>query len=195
MLAGATLTMATAAIGLAAFISAAQAGPTLDAVKKRGVLNCGVNTGLAGFSIADAKGHWTGIDADTCRAVAAVVLGDPDKVTFIPHNAQQRFPSLQSGETDLMARNTTWTLTRDTALGLLFAPVTYYDGQGFMVSKKLGVKSAMELNGATICVQPGTTTELNLADWFRSHKLTFKPLVIENLADVESAFFGGRCDA
>ncbi len=195
MLAAATLTAAAAAIGLAAFASAAHAGPTLDAVKKRGVLNCGVNTSLAGFSIADAKGHWTGIDADTCRAVAAVALGDPNKVNFIPHNAQQRFPSLQSGETDLMARNTTWTLTRDTALGLMFAPVTYYDGQGFMVSKKLGVKSAMELNGATICVQPGTTTELNLADWFRSHKLTFKPLVIENLADVESAFFGGRCDA
>ena len=173
----------------------ASAGATLDAVKKRGELNCGVNTGLAGFSIADAKGHWSGIDADTCRAIAAAVLGDPNKVRFIPHNAEQRFPSLQTGEVDVLARNTTWTLTREASLGLLFAPPTYYDGQGFMVAKKLGVTSAMQLNGATICVQPGTTTELNLADWFTSHHMTFKPLVIENLSDVESAFFSGRCDA
>jgi general L-amino acid transport system substrate-binding protein len=175
--------------------SAALAGPTADAVKKRGELNCGVSTGIAGFSLADAQGNYTGLDVDTCRAVAAVVLSDPKKIKFFPRTAQQRFESLKSGEVDILARNTTWTLTRDASLGLLFAPPTYYDGQGFMVTKKLGVKSAKELNGATVCVQPGTTTELNLADYFRSNKMTFKPVVIENLAEVEGAFFSGRCDA
>ena len=172
----------------------ASAGATLDAVKKRGELNCGVNTGLAGFSIADAKGHWSGIDADTCRAIAAAVLGDPNKVRFIPHNAEQRFPSLQTGEVDVLARNTTWTLTREASLGLLFAPPTYYDGQGFMVAKKLGVTSAMQLNGATICVQPGTTTELNLSDYFRKNGMAYKTVVIEKVEENIAAFTAGRCD-
>ena len=147
-LAGATF---LAAITMA---TSAWAGPTLDAVKKRGELNCGVSTGLAGFSLADAQGNYAGIDVDTCRAIAAVVLGDGKKVKFFPRSAQQRFESLKSGEVDVLARNTTWTMTRDVSLGMLFAPPTYYDGQGFMVAKKLGVKSAKELTGATVCVQP-----------------------------------------
>jgi len=167
---------------------------TLAAVKAKGYLQCGVNTGLAGFSQPDSKGVWHGLDVDMCRAVAAAVFGDASKVHYTPLTAQQRFTALQSGEIDMLSRNTTWTLTRDTSLGLNFAGVDYYDGQGFMVPKKLGVKSAKELNGATICVQPGTTTELNLADYFRSHNMTFKPVVIEKLEEVTGAFFSGRCD-
>jgi general L-amino acid transport system substrate-binding protein len=172
----------------------AQAGPTMDAVKKNGVVTCGVSTGLAGFSLADAQGKYTGLDVDYCRQLAAAVFGDANKVKFVPLSAQQRFTALQSGEVDILARNTTWTLQRDTQLGLNFAPVNFYDGQGFMVFKKLGVKSAKELNGATVCVQPGTTTELNLSDYFRANKLTFKPVVIEKLDEVENAYFSGRCD-
>ena len=171
------------------------AGPTLDKVKQNGYVTCGVNTGLAGFSMADREGHYTGLDVDTCRAVAAAVLGDANKTKFVPATAQQRFALLQSGEVDILTRNTTWTLTRESDLGFNFAPVTYYDGQGFMVAKKAGVKSAKELDGATICVQSGTTTELNLADYFRTNKLSFKPLVIEKLDEAENAFFSGRCDA
>ena len=185
---------ATAAVAALAFAVPVQAGPTLDAIKARGVVHCGVNTGLVGFSQPDAQGVWRGLDADVCRAVAAAVLGDGSKVKFFPYNAQQRFPALQSGEVDVLSRNTTWTLTRDTALGLNFVGVTYYDGQGFMVPKKLGVKSAKELNGATVCVQPGTTTELNLTDYFRATSMQFKPVVIQELAEVEKAFFEGRCD-
>jgi len=172
----------------------ALAGPTMDTVKKNGVVTCGVSTGLAGFSLADAQGKYTGLDVDYCRQLAAAVLGDANKVKFVPLSAQQRFTALQSGEVDILARNTTWTLQRDTQLGLNFAPVNFYDGQGFMVFKKLGVKSAKELNGATVCVQPGTTTELNLSDFFRANKLTFKPVVIEKLDEVENAYFSGRCD-
>ncbi len=170
-------------------------GPTFDKVKQAGVLVCGVNTGLAGFAQPDNQGRYAGLDVDICKAVAAVMFGDPDKVKYVPLTAQQRFTALQSGEIDLLSRNTTWTLQRDTDLGLNFTTVVYYDGQGFMVTKKLGVKSAKELNGATICVQPGTTTELNLADYFRANKMEFKPVVIEKLDEVESAFFSGRCDA
>jgi general L-amino acid transport system substrate-binding protein len=173
----------------------ALAGPTLDAVKGRGVVTCAVNTGLAGFSMADKQGQFSGLDVDVCRALAAAVLGDATKTKFVPATAQQRFTLLQSGEVDVLTRNTTWTLQRETDLGLNFAPVNYYDGQGFMVAKKANVKSARELEGATVCVQPGTTTELNLADYFRSNKMTFKPLVIEKLDEVENAFFSGRCDA
>jgi general L-amino acid transport system substrate-binding protein len=172
----------------------AQAGKDLDAVKARGQLICGVTTGVAGFSLADSQGKWTGLDVDTCRAVAAAIFGDADKVKYVPTTAQQRFTALQSGEVDMLARTTTWTLTRDTALGFDFTGVNYYDGQGFMVNKKLGVKSAKELNGATVCVSPGTTTELNLADYFRANKMTFKPVVIEKVEEVRSAFFSGRCD-
>jgi general L-amino acid transport system substrate-binding protein len=167
---------------------------TLDAVKGRGHVQCGVNTGLAGFSQPDSKGEWRGIDVDFCRAVAAAVFGDATKVRYTPLTAQQRFTALQSGEIDILARNTTWTIVRDTSLGLNFVGVNYYDGQGFMVPKKLGVKSAKELNGATVCVQPGTTTELNLADYFRANRMSFKPVVIEKLEEVLNAYFSGRSD-
>ena len=172
----------------------AQAGKDLDAIKARGQLICGVSTGVAGFAAADSQGKWTGIDVDVCRAVAAAIFGDSEKVKYVPTTAQQRFTALQSGEVDILSRTTTYTLTRDTALGFDFTGVNYYDGQGFMVNKKLGVKSAKELNGATVCVQPGTTTELNLADYFRANKMTFKPVVIEKVEEVRAAFFAGRCD-
>jgi general L-amino acid transport system substrate-binding protein len=187
--------MAGGVLALLATPEAALAGPTLDAVKGRGYVTCGVNTGLAGFAMADQQGRYTGLDVDTCRAVAAAVLGDANKAKFVPSTAQQRFTLLQSGEVDILTRNTTWTLLRDTDLGLNFAPVNFYDGQGFMVATKLGVKSAKELNGASVCVQPGTTTELNLADYFRANKMQVKPVVIEKLDEVENAFFSGRCDA
>ena len=183
-----------AAATLAGVATTAYAGKELDAIKARGQLLCGVSTGVAGFASADSQGKWTGIDVDLCRAVAAAIFGDADKVKYIPTTAQQRFTALQSGEVDLLARTTTYTLTRDTALGFDFTGINYYDGQGFMVNKKLGVKSAKELNGATICVQPGTTTELNLADYFRANKMTFKPVVIEKIEEVRAAFFAGRCD-
>ncbi len=169
-------------------------GGTLAAVKQRGELVCGVSTGVTGFSAADSQGKWTGLDVDVCRAIAAAIFGNGDKVKFVPSTAQQRFPMLQSGEVDVLSRNTTWTLTRDTDNGFNFAPVTFYDGQGFMVPTKLGVKSSKELNGATVCVQPGTTTELNLADYFRANKMTFKPVVIAELNELEAAFVNGRCD-
>ncbi|MBV9859045.1 MAG: amino acid ABC transporter substrate-binding protein [Alphaproteobacteria bacterium] len=179
----------------ALFAVAAQAGPTLDKVKQNGIVTCGVSTGVAGFSSPDNQGRYTGLDVDVCKALAAALFGDAGKVKYVPLSAQQRFTALQSGEVDILSRNTTWTLQRDTQLGLNFAPVVYYDGQGFLVAKKLGVKSAKELDGATVCVQPGTTTELNLADFFRANKINFKPVVIEKLDEVESAFFSGRCDA
>jgi len=186
----------TATVGLAAIFmsTGAMAGSDLDAIKARGLLVCGVTTGVAGFAAANSQGKWTGLDVDVCHAVAVAIFGDDDKVKFVPTTAQQRFTSLQSGEVDLLVRNTTWTLTRDTALGFDFTGVNYYDGQGFMVPKKLGVKSAKELNGATVCVAPGTTTELNLADYFRANKMTFKPVVIEKVEEVRAAFFAGRCD-
>jgi len=178
-----------------AVAATAAAGPTLAAVRAKGYVTCAVTTGLAGFSMPDRQGHYTGLDVDVCRAIAAAVFGNAEKTKFIPATAEQRFTILQSGEADVLTRNTTWTLTRDTELGLTFAPVNYYDGQGFMVAKKLGVTSAKQLNGATICVQPGTTTELNLTDYFRKNHMTFKPLVIEKLDEVENAFFSDRCDA
>jgi len=184
-----------AALLLSVIAGTACAGPTLDKVKKNGYLTCGVSTGLAGFSMADREGRYTGIDVDTCRAIAAAVLGDAAKTKYIPATTQQRFTMLQSGEIDVLTRNTTWTLTREADLGFLFGPPTYFDGQGFMVAKQAGVKSAKELNGATVCVQAGTTTELNLADYFRTNKMTVKPLVIERLDEVENAFYSGRCDA
>ena len=167
---------------------------TLDSVRGKGFVQCGVNTGVPGFSQPDSKGQWTGIDVDVCRAVAAAVLGDAGKVRYTPLTAQQRFTALQSGEVDILSRNTTWTITRDTSLGLNFVGINYYDGQGFMVPKKLKVKSAKQLNGATVCVQPGTTTELNLSDYFRANRMSFKPVVIEKLEEVLNAYFAGRCD-
>lgn len=171
------------------------AGPTLDAVKGRGEIICGVSTGIAGFSAPDSRGEWRGIDVDVCRAVSAALFGDARKVKFVGLTTAQRFTALQSGEVDVLSRNTTATLTRDTSLGLNFVGVNYYDGQGFLVPAKLGVKSAKELNGATICVQQGTTTELNLADYARANNIEYRPVVIEKLEEVISAFFAGRCDA
>lgn len=185
---------AVAALGLAT-ASGARAGATLDRVRSRGVVACAVNPGLVGFAMPDRQGNYQGLDADTCRAIAAAVFGDASRVKFVPASAQQRFTVLQTGEADVLVHNTTWTLLRDTENGFNFAPVTYYDGQGFMVAKKLGVKSAKDLDGATVCVQPGTTTELNLADYFRANRMSFKPVVIEKLDEVENAFFSGRCDA
>jgi general L-amino acid transport system substrate-binding protein len=172
----------------------AQAGPTLDKVKQSGQISCGVPTGIAGFAAPDSQGRWTGFDVDFCKALSAAIFGSVDKVRYVPLTAQQRFTALQSGEVDLLSNNTTDTLQRDTALGLNFAPVVFFDGQGFMVPKKLGVKGAKDLNGATICVQPGTTTELNLADYFRANKMEFKPVVIEKRDEALNAFFSGRCD-
>ena len=186
---------AIAALGLFGLVATAQAGATLTAIKQKGFIQCGVNTGLAGFSIADSQGNWTGLDVDFCKAVAAAVFGDSKKVKYSPLNAQQRFTALQSGEVDILSRNTTWTLVRDASLGLVFAGVTYYDGQGFMVPKSINVKSAKELNGAEICVQTGTTTELNLADFARANKIQIKPVVFEGLEESKVAFFGGRCKA
>ena len=182
---------AIAALGAAA---PALAQETVQTIVERGNLICGANTGLAGFSGPDAEGNWAGLDVDVCRAIAAAVLGDANAVEYVPLTAQQRFTALQSGEVDVLSRNTTWTLTRDTALGLNFTTVTFYDGQGFMVPKSLGVTSAFELDGATVCVQPGTTTELNLADFFRANGMEFEPVVIESIDEVNAAFFAGRCD-
>jgi len=189
------LTLTTTAALAAMLVSGtALAGKDLDSIKSRGALVCGVPTGTAGFAVADSQGKWVGLDVDVCRAVSAAIFGDSEKVKYVPLTAQQRFTALQSGEVDILSNNTTLTLTRDTALGLDFTAVTYYDGQGFMVNKKLGVKSAKELNGATVCVAPGTTTELNLADYFRATKMNFKPVVIEKVEEIRAAFFSGRCD-
>jgi general L-amino acid transport system substrate-binding protein len=186
--------MSLVVVAVTALGGAAQAGPTLDKVKAAGQISCGVGTGIAGFGAPDSQGHWAGFNIDICRALSAAIFGTADKVKYVPLTAQQRFTALQSGEVDLLSNNTTDTLQRDTDLGLNFAPVVFYDGQGFMVAKKLGVKSAKELGGATICVQPGTTTELNLADYFRANKMEFKPVVIEKRDEVLNAFFSGRCD-
>jgi general L-amino acid transport system substrate-binding protein len=187
----------TGVAALAAVVCAlpALAGQTFDSVKAKGFVQCGVNLGLYGFSAPDDKGNWSGLDVDACRAVAAGLFGDAAKVKYTPLSAQQRLPALQSGEIDMLARNTTWTLSRDTSNGLNFTAVNYYDGQGFMVARKAGVKSAKDLNGATVCVLPGTTTEQNLSDYFRATKMQFKPVVIEKNEELTSAFFSGRCDA
>jgi general L-amino acid transport system substrate-binding protein len=186
--------------GVAALVLAGlSAGPvlaesTLQKVKDRGGLTCGVNTGIAGFSAPDDKGNWSGIDVDVCRAVAAAIFKDPSKVKFVPLTAKERFTALQSGEIDVLSRNTTWTMSRDTSAGMNFAGINYYDGQGFMVNKALGVKSAKELSGASICVQTGTTTELNVADYFRQNGITYKPVVFEKLPETIAAYNAGRCD-
>ena len=186
--------LAVAAVGRTA--SVASAG-TLEDVKAKGFVQCGVNTGLAGFSAPDDKGEWTGLDVDFCRAVAAAVFGDGTKVKFTGLSAKDRFTALQSGEIDILSRNTTWTISRDTALGLNFGGVTYYDGQGFMINaKKLpGVNSALQLSGAAVCVQSGTTTELNLADYFKANKMEYNPVVFEKFEEANAAYDAGRCDA
>jgi general L-amino acid transport system substrate-binding protein len=169
-------------------------GGTLEDVKAKGYISVGVNEGLFGFSKPDEKGVWRGLDVDTARAISVAVFGSPDKLKFIPLTAKTRFTALQSGEIDVLTRNATQTLTRETALGLNFAHVNYYDGQGFLVPKKLGLKSAKELDGATVCVLPGTTTELNVADYFRANGMKMKPVVIESTPELAKAFFAGRCD-
>ena len=167
---------------------------TLDEVRARGVLTVGVNAGVAGFSMPDDKGIWKGLDVDTAKAIAAAVFGDANKVKYVPLTAVQRLPALQSKEVDVLCRNTTATLTRETVNGLNFVHVNYYDGQGFLISKKMNVKSAKQLKGATVCVLPGTTTEMNAADFFRKNGMPWKPVVIENNAELNKAFFAGRCD-
>lgn len=171
------------------------AGETLDAVKKRGSLHCGVSEGIVGFSAKDASGYWTGLDADFCRAVAAAVLGDPDKVIFVPLKSSTRFPALAGRTIDLLVRNTTWTLGREAGLKVQFPGVLFYDGQGFMVPRSSGVKTPADLNGATVCVEKGTTHEQNLADYAAARGMTMKPLVIDSVKEVNEAFFSGRCKA
>ncbi|MEH6562627.1 MAG: amino acid ABC transporter substrate-binding protein [Marinobacter sp.] len=170
------------------------AATTLESVKQKGHLQCGVTSGLPGFSQPDEKGSWTGIDVDTCRAVAAAVFGDAKAVEFTPLTAKERFTALQSGEIDILSRNTTWTLTRDASLGLNFAGVNYYDGQGFLVNKDIGVDDATQLDGATVCIQAGTTTELNLSDYFRAKGMDFKPIVFDTSEQSVQGFAAGRCD-
>ncbi len=186
-------TIAGLAVLLGAGMPLAQAD-TLSVVKERGAVQCGVTTGFAGFSAPDTQGDWKGLDVDMCRAVAAAVLGDASKVKIVPLNAQQRFTALQSGEIDVLARNTTVTQSRDTALGAIHAAINFYDGQGFMVPKSLGIMSARDLNGATVCMQTGTSNEQTMADWARAHKVQYKPVVIEQFNEVVNAFAAGRCD-
>ena len=185
-----TFAIAAGAMAITGLASAA----TLDDVRTKGYVQCGVSQGLPGFSNADDNGNWTGIDVDLCRAVAAAIFGDGDKVRFTPLSAKQRFTALSSGEIDILSRNTTWTMTRDTQLGLNFAGVNYYDGQGMMVPSGLGVKSAMELDGANICTNTGTTTELNITDFFRSNKMSFNLVAFEKADEVVAAYDAGRCD-
>jgi general L-amino acid transport system substrate-binding protein len=188
-----TLVKLTALSCLALSVSGANAG-TLEDVKKQGYLNCGVSTGLAGFSQKDEKGEWSGLDVDVCRGVAAAVFGDATKVKFKGLTAKERFTALQSGEIDVLSRNTTWTHTRDVSLGLNFAGVVYYDGTGFMVSKKLGVKSATELDGANACIQAGTSTELAISDYFRENKIAYKAVTFDTSDQTRAGFESGRCD-
>ena len=187
-----TSIICAAALGFAASSADAQ---TLTTVKTRGVLNCGSNPGLAGFGLPDAQGNWTGLDVDVCRAIAAAIFDDPTKVKFVPLTAKDRFTALQSGEVDVLVRNTTWTSSRDTSLGLNVTGVDYYDGQGFMVRKALKVNSALELSDAAVCVQQGTTTELNLADYFRANKMKLKTVTFATSDEAVKAYDAGRCDA
>jgi general L-amino acid transport system substrate-binding protein len=186
-----------AGMALGAMLAAqeALAGPTFDAVRQRGTVICGVNTSLAGFSIADGQGVWRGLDVDVCRAIAAAMFGDANRTRYVPLTAQQRFVALQAGEIDVLLRNSTITVSRDTALGLNYTGVNFYDGQAFMVATRTGVNRLQEMNGATICIATGTTHELTIADWFRARNLTFQPLVMENQETMYEAFFSGRCDA
>lgn len=182
-------------IGASLFATAASAQATLANVKQKGYVVCGSNPGLAGFGVPDAQGNWSGLDVDYCRAVAAAIFNDVSKVRFIPLNAKDRFTALQSGEVDLLVRNSTETMSRDTALGISFTGVNYYDGQGFMVHKKLGVTTAKDLNGASVCTQQGTTTELNLADYFRANNMKYEVVSFATADDTFKAYDTGRCDA
>ncbi|WP_069301466.1 amino acid ABC transporter substrate-binding protein [Neptunicoccus sediminis] len=182
------------AVAAATMTAGFAAAGTLDDVKAKGFLQCGVSTGLAGFSAADANGNWDGFDVAVCRAVAAAVLGDPQAVKFTPTTGKTRFTALASGEIDILARNTTWTFSRDVDLKFTFVGVNYYDGQGFIVPKELGVSSAKDLDGATVCIQTGTTTELNLADFFRTNNISYEPVPIETNAEALQQYLAGACD-
>jgi general L-amino acid transport system substrate-binding protein len=190
-----TLTGIMAGLLTLAVATPALAGKTIDAIKARGQLVCGVNVGLAGFSAADSQGNWTGLDVDVCKAIAASLLSDATKIKWVPLNAPQRFTALQSGEVDILSRNTTFTLTRDASLGLMSTTPTYYDGQGFMVTKKSKITSAKQLKNAEVCVQTGTTTEKNLNDYFKGQNIKIKPVVFEGFEASVKAFFSGRCQA
>lgn len=181
------------AMSLGALSATAHAGKTFDAVKSKGQVVCGVNTSAPGFSGADSKGEWAGLDVDVCRAIAAAVLGDASKVKYVPLNPPQRFTALQSGEIDVLARNTTWSMTRDVSLGVVFTGINYYDGQGFMVPKKFNISSAKELKNAEICLQSGTTSEKNVADYLTTHGIPYKSVVFDSPEAAHTAFFGGRC--
>ena len=181
-------------VALGATTTVALANSTLEKVKQRGAIVCGVHEGLPGFGLPDEKGNWSGLDVDFCRAYAAAIFSDPTKVKFRPLNAKDRFTALQSGEVDVLTRNTTWTMSRETTLGFLFASPNYYDGQGFIVRKKLNVTSATQLDGATVCVGQGTTTELNLSDYFRSHNIKYEPVAFADADEVVKAYDAGRCD-
>jgi len=183
------------AMALGAIAVSGATAQTLNTIKSRGVLNCGSNGTLAGFGLPDAQGRWSGLDVDFCRALAAAIFNDPGKIKFVPLSAKDRFTALQSGEVDVLARNTTWTSSRDTSLGLNFTGINYYDGQGFLVRKALKVNSALELNDAAICVQQGTTTELNLADYFRANKMKLKTVTFASADEAIKAYDAGRCDA
>jgi len=187
-------TVILGALTIAGLSAGAAAAGTLDDIKARGTLNCGVTTGLVGFAAPDANGEWDGFDVGVCRAVAAAVLGDPTAVEFVPTTGKTRFTALASGEIDMLARNTTWTFSRDVDLKFEFVGINYYDGQGFMVPKELGVSSAKELDGATVCIQTGTTTELNLADFFRSNNISYEPVPIETNAEAQQQYLAGACD-
>lgn len=190
-----TVAAVGAALALGAATASAQSSsPTVQAIQKRDQLVCGVSQGSAGLSLADSQGRWSGLDVDFCKALAAAVLNAPAKVRYVPLSSQQRFPALQSGEIDVLNRNTTITSGRDAGMNVTSPAIVFYDGQGFMVPKKLGVKSAKELDGAQVCVQPGTSNEQNLVDWFSSHKMKYRAVVIENLVELENAFYAGRCD-
>lgn len=189
-----TALVGLASVAMASTALAQQGGSTLQAVKGKGFVQCGVSQGLPGFSNADDSGNWTGLDVDLCRAVAAAVFGDANKVEYTPLSAKQRFTALSSGEIDILSRNTTWTMTRDTQLGLNFAGVNYYDGQGMMVPKSLGAKMATDLDGANICTNTGTTTELNITDYFRSNNMSFNLVAFEKADEVVAAYDAGRCD-
>ena len=182
------------ALAGAALAGGVAGAATLDDVKARGKLNCGVTTGLVGFAAPDANGNWEGFDVSVCRAVAAAVLGDPQAVEFVPTTGKTRVTALASGEIDMLARNTTWTFSRDVDLKFEFVGVNYYDGQGFMAPKELGVTSAKDLDGATVCIQTGTTTELNLADFFRSNNISYEPVPIETNAEAQQQYLAGACD-
>lgn len=184
--------ISTAAVALT--VSAGATAGTLDDVKAKGFIQCGVSQGVPGFSNADDSGNWTGIDVDGCRATAAAVFGDAQKVKFTPLSSKERFAALTSGEVDMLSRNTTWTYTRDTSLGLDFTAVNFYDGQGFMVRKDLGVETALDLDGATVCTEQGTTTELNMADFFRKNELEYVPVVVQKVDEAVAAYASGRCD-